>query len=158
MKGEPSREGALTREEFFVVEQLILLSLASGKELITSPLLTHYNLVQSISCTLEPKPLLLRKKITWTNQASHCSSRSRRSHYGGVIQKTNWTMFLKEVNTIKRAEECHKFFNPLLNFCYCCAYDKQSFRKWIDLVAILSCNILQVLDNFFMKLEKRFLK
>ena len=62
MKGEPSREGALTREEFFVVEQLILLSLASGKELITFPLLTHYNLVQSISCTLEPKPLLLRKK------------------------------------------------------------------------------------------------
>ena len=38
-------------------------------------------------------------------------------------------MFLKEVNTIKRAEECDKFLNALLNFCYCCAYDKQSFRK-----------------------------
>ena len=54
MKGEPPRGGALTREEFFVVEDLIKLSLASGKELNTSSLLTHYSLVQSISCTLEP--------------------------------------------------------------------------------------------------------
>ena len=62
MKGELPREGALTREEFFVVKELIQLSLASGKELNTSSLLTHYNLVQSIGCTLAPKPLLLRKK------------------------------------------------------------------------------------------------
>lgn len=62
MKGEPPREGALTREEFFVVEEHIQLSPASRKELNTSSLLTHHNLVQSISCTLEPKPLLLRKK------------------------------------------------------------------------------------------------
>ena len=54
MKGELPRGGALTREEFFVVEDLIQLSLASGKELNTSSLLTHYSLVQSISCTLEP--------------------------------------------------------------------------------------------------------
>ncbi|PFX27165.1 hypothetical protein AWC38_SpisGene8116 [Stylophora pistillata] len=33
MKGEPPRGGALTREESFVVEELIQLSLASGKEL-----------------------------------------------------------------------------------------------------------------------------
>lgn len=62
MKGEPPREGVLTREEFFVVEELIQLSLASGKELNTSSLLIHYNRLQSISCTLEPKPLLFRKK------------------------------------------------------------------------------------------------
>ena len=62
MKGEPPRQGALTREEFFVVEEHIQLSLASRKELNTSSLLTHHNLVQSISCTLEPKPLLLKKK------------------------------------------------------------------------------------------------
>ena len=61
MKAEPPREGAVAREEFFVLEELIQLSLASGKELNTSALLTHYNLVQSISCTREPKPLLLRK-------------------------------------------------------------------------------------------------
>ena len=62
MKGEPPRGGALTREEFSVVEGHIQLSLASGKELNTSSLLTHYNHVQSISFILEPKSLLLRKK------------------------------------------------------------------------------------------------
>ena len=33
MEGEPPREGAVAREEFFVLEELIQLSLASGKEL-----------------------------------------------------------------------------------------------------------------------------
>ena len=44
------------------MEGHIQLSLASGKELNTSSLLTHYNHVQSISFILEPKSLLLRKK------------------------------------------------------------------------------------------------
>lgn len=128
MKGEPSREGALTREEFFVVEQFILLSLASGKELITSPLLTHYNLVQSISCTLEPKPLLLIKKSHEQIKRA-IAAHDQDAAIMAALFKRQIELFLKEVNTIKRAEDCHKFFNTLLNFCYCCAYDKQSFRK-----------------------------
>ena len=62
IKGEPLREGALTREEFFVVEELIKLFHESGKELSSTSLLTYYNFIQSISCTLDPKPLLLRTK------------------------------------------------------------------------------------------------
>lgn len=58
----PPPEGALTREESFVMKEILQLSLASGKELNTSSLLTHYDLVQSISYTLKPKLLLLRIK------------------------------------------------------------------------------------------------
>ena len=44
------------------MKEILQLSLASGKELNTSSLLTHYDLVQSISYTLKPKLLLHRIK------------------------------------------------------------------------------------------------
>lgn len=63
-KGEPLREGSLTKEEFFVVEELIKAVNDSENELTSTSLLECYNFVQSISCTLDhdPKPLLLRSK------------------------------------------------------------------------------------------------
>ena len=61
-KGEPLREGALTKEEFFVVEELIQLFHESREKLSVTSLLDYCNFIQSISCTLDPKPLLLRPK------------------------------------------------------------------------------------------------
>ena len=61
-KGEPLREGALTKEEFFVMEELIKMFQESKEELSSTSLLTCYNFIQSTSCTLDPKPLLLRPK------------------------------------------------------------------------------------------------
>ena len=61
-KGEPLRDGALTKEEFFVVEELIKLIHDTGEELSAESLLGYYAFVQALSCTLEPRPLMLRSK------------------------------------------------------------------------------------------------
>ena len=61
-KGEPLLEGALTKEEFFVLDELIKLFHERGKELSSTSLLAYYNFIHSTSWTLDPKPLLLRPK------------------------------------------------------------------------------------------------
>lgn len=61
-KGEPLRDGALTKEEFFLLEELIKLFHERGKELSSASLLAYYNFIHSTICTLDPKPLLLRPK------------------------------------------------------------------------------------------------
>ena len=61
-KGEPLRDGALTKEEFFVVEELIKLIHETGEELSAESLLRYYAFVQTLSCTLDPRPLILRSK------------------------------------------------------------------------------------------------
>lgn len=52
----------MTKEEFFVVEELIKVFHESREELSSTSLLAYYNFVQSTSCTLDPKLLLLRPK------------------------------------------------------------------------------------------------
>ena len=61
-KEKPLRDGALTKEEFFVLEELIKLFHERGKELSSTSLLAYYNFIHSTICTLDPKPLLLRPK------------------------------------------------------------------------------------------------
>lgn len=59
-KGEPLREGALTKEEFFVVEELFKLFHENREEMSSTSLLAYYNFIHSTNCTLDPRPLLLR--------------------------------------------------------------------------------------------------
>ena len=61
-KGEQLRDGAMTKGEFFVFEEIKRFLKESGKHLTSDTVLNIYNYVQSICCTLDATPLLLRSK------------------------------------------------------------------------------------------------
>lgn len=63
-KGEALREGPMTEAEFFVLEAIIRHARDNGEEELTSTyLLEHYNFVQTINSSLDPKPFELRQKM-----------------------------------------------------------------------------------------------
>ena len=60
-KGEPLREGALTNEEFFVVEELIKLFHESSEKLSVTSLLDYYNFIQSRDASI--MTVLFKKQV-----------------------------------------------------------------------------------------------